>query len=126
MSQRTVEAALQEFFGGFGLPAYPDQSPLQPRTLPYLVYTPVRGCFGGGSVDMTATIWDRPGDPDRLSDLTQGLLETLAQGGAALNCQDGLIWLTPGSPLVTPVVDQDDGTLQGRRVKIRGQFYLEG
>lgn len=117
----TKGAALQAFFEGFDLAAYPATSVPDDAGSKYLTYTPVFDAWGGGQVPITVNLWDRTTSEATLNAKAQELSDAIG-GGKFLPCDGGAILLTRGSPFCQSLADDTDPTIKRRYINITAEF----
>lgn len=108
----TKAEAIYQFFGGYGLPAYEESSvpvysdanqttEIHP---PYITYQMADADFWGGSIAVTADIWDHS-DSWTLAEETAAAIAADILPFKKLRCDDGYILITKGSPFSQNVAD---------------------
>jgi hypothetical protein len=117
----TKAAALQSFFEGFGIPAYPSTSVPDEAEMPYLTYAPYFAAFGDGQVNIQVNIWMRTESEAKANAKAQELADAIGRGGVTLDCDGGAVWLTRGSPWCQPVRDDDSG-VRRRLVNVNAEY----
>lgn len=108
----TKYEALYSFFASFGMAAYEESSvPVYSDTAqtseirpPYITYQAADADFWGGSVAITADIWDNS-DSLTLCEDTARAISAAVLPFKKLACEDGYILITKGSPFSQPVPD---------------------
>lgn len=118
----TKGAALQAFFGGFGLPAYPVSSVPEKAEMPYLTYTPVFDAWGGYPVSLTVNLWYLTEGEAEPSAKAQEISDALGTGGITLPCDGGYIWLTRGSPWCQSLTDSTNASIKRRYMNITAEY----
>ncbi len=99
----TKGEAIQTFFSGFGLPAYEETTVPDGAILPYITYEgTVEGW--GESVSLSASLWYEA--DASLADVNAKCGEigrVVGPSGLLLDCDEGKIWLSRGTPFVFSV-----------------------
>lgn len=116
----TKGAALQTFFDGFGIPAYPSTSVPEEAALPYLTYTPMFDSWGG-QLALTVNLWYRTSSEAVPSAKAQEISDALS-GGKYISCDGGALLLTRGSPWCQSLTDDTDATIKRRYINITAEF----
>lgn len=118
----TKQAALQQFFSGFGIPAYPSTSVHKSATYPYLTYDPRYAAFEEGEQAFTVNLWywtDNEAIPNAKA---QEISERIGRGGCTIPCDGGFIWLKRGSPFSQPVIDPGDTNIKRRYINVSAEY----
>lgn len=118
----TKGAALQSFFAGFSIPAYPAAAVPSGAKFPYLTYDAVFDAFPGGEVSITANLWyytDSEAEPNAKA---QELSAAIGYSGVTLSCDDGYIWLKRGSPFCQSLSDAADHNIKRRYINISAEY----
>ncbi|MCQ2106549.1 MAG: hypothetical protein MJZ26_12245 [Fibrobacter sp.] len=118
----TKTAALQAFFSGFGIPAYPANAVPKDTIYPWITYEVITTDFLGGPVSSTVNLWyhtESEAEPNRKADQ---IGKVLGLGGVTIPCDDGLIWIKKGSPWCQSVTDPDDIGLKRRYLNVTLEY----
>lgn len=118
----TKGAALQTFFNGFSVPAYPVSSVPEKAEMPYLTYTPVFDAWGGYPVSLTVNLWYLTEGEAEPSAKAQEISDALGTGGITLPCDGGYIWLTRGSPWCQSLTDSTNASIKRRYLNITAEY----
>lgn len=107
--------AINKFFSGFGIPAYPVGSvPTEPK-FPYLTYQLPTGDFQSRETAMEVNLWfytTSEADPDLKAD---ELKKAIGYGGRLLTFEDGAVWIKRGSPWCQAVPNESGNSMIKRR-----------
>lgn len=117
---KTKAAAVQEWLGSFGMPAYAEGSVPVAAKPPYMVYQPVDGALFEAST-MAVGMWLRTTSEARANAKASELSRALSGGGAVLGCEGGAVWLRRGSPFCQ-AVDTGERGVKRRLVNIEIEF----
>ena len=117
-------SALYEFFGGFGLPAYPAHNVPGGAALPYLTYEVKDGFFGGDPVSLAVNLWYYTASEALPNAKAREIGKAIGPGGVQLPCGDGTLWLTRGDPWCLSPASQGD--LRQRVLNLRAEFFVMG
>lgn len=118
----TKGAALQTFFNGFSVPAYPVSSVPEKAEMPYLTYTPVFDAWGGYPVSLTVNLWYLTEGEAEPSAKVQEISDALGPGGTTLPCDGGYIWLTRGNPWCQSLTDSTNASIKRRYINITAEY----
>lgn len=89
--------ALHNFYSGFGVPAYEENSVPENAKLPYITYEVITSELAAQNVALSCQIWDKSNSLKNINRLTESLSAAL-RNGAKLQCDDGYIMLYRGEP----------------------------
>ncbi len=123
----TKAAAFYNFWSRF-LPAYEentvptgDDSP----GFPYITYDLVYGAFSDAPQAMTASVWYNSTSLVKLNSKIKEISEYIGLGGIVLNCDDGKIWITRGSPFAQIRGDTSDDNIKRGYINIWADYITE-
>lgn len=115
----TPEAAIYQFMGSFGIPAYASTSTPSDAEFPYITYDLVIGSWMRGEVNMSANVWYRTESEAEPNAKVRELSKALGNGGVTLQCDGGMLWLKKGSPWAQAMrVEGEDEKIKRRYVNI--------
>lgn len=114
------EEALHRFFSGFGWAAYDENSVPKTATLPYITYE-VSTDNIGSPVFLSASLWDRSTSWRSVTAKALDIARELNYGGVTLPFDNGVLFLTQGSPFSQRVADDDD-TIRRIMINIAAEF----
>lgn len=122
----TPEAAIYQFFNGFGIPAYaatsvPDKDEV---TFPYITYDlTVPGELGDGESMMTANVWYRTESEAEPNAKVREIGRAIGKGGVTLRCDDGAVWLKRGTPWAQSVsISGEDDKIKRRYLNVDVEY----
>lgn len=99
--------ALYQFWSGFDLPAYDENSVPDDTPFPYITYSEATDSLGN-VVQLTASIWDRNNSWERLSLKTDEIAEKIGKNGYHIMSLDGgYVWFVKGTPFAQRMGDPD-------------------
>lgn len=96
---------LTKFFGGFGLPAYPEDTVPEDAELPYITYSMAQPEWNQ-KASMYARVWDRSRGNSRILRAADQITHAIGEG-LKLSLDGGYLVLWPETPLVQIMVDGD-------------------
>lgn len=118
----TKTAALQTFFSGFGIPAYPSASVPIKADYPYLTYEANVSAFDDGEQSITVNLWYYTDNEAIPNAKVQELSERIGMGGCVVACDGGSIWIKRGSPWCQSVVDANDTSIKRKYINISAEY----
>jgi len=121
----TKEAALKQFFNGFGMSAYPSTAVPNDVQFPYLTYDVITSAFQEESVGLTVNLWDFTTQEGPLNAKARELSEAIGRGGKLLPCDGGYIWLKRGSPWCQSLSDETSPTIKRRYINVTAEYLTE-
>jgi hypothetical protein len=113
----TPEAAIYEFLGGFGIPAYASTSVPSGADFPYLTYDLSLADLGE-TTTMSASLWYRTETEKAPNAKAREVYDALTLGGVILPCDGGVVWLRRGTPWVNSMGDDTDDLIKRRLLNI--------
>lgn len=121
----TPEAAIYQFLGSFGIPAYAATATPSDAAFPYITYELTIGEWGAGEVNMPVNVWYRTDSEAEPNAKVREIREALRYGGVQLPCDGGSLWLKQGSPWAQAVrVEGEDEKIKRRYVNINIEYLL--
>lgn len=121
----TKEAALKQFFSGFGITAYPSTAVPKDVVFPYLTYEVITSAWGGEPVGLTVNLWYFTTDEAPPNAKARELSEAIGRGGINIPCDGGYIKLLRGSPWCQSLTDETDQNIKRRYINITARYYTE-
>lgn len=121
----TKAAALQEFFSGFDMAAYPASSVPDDAIFPYLTYELITSAFEGGEVGLTVNLWFYTESEAIPNAKAEELSAAIGYGGKILSCDGGYIWLKRGSPWCQSLSDDTSPTIKRRYINVTAEYLTE-
>lgn len=119
----TPEAAIYQFMGGFGIPAYAATSTPSDAEFPYITYDLVLGDWGSGEVNMPVNIWYRTDSEAEPNAKVRELSQHIGLSGVTVPCDGGMLWIKKGSPWAQAVrVEGEDEKIKRRYVNINIEY----
>jgi len=99
--------ALHRFFSSFAWPAYDENTVPTNAELPYIAYEMATDKIGSPVV-LSASLYDRSTSWINVSSKADEIAEFLGYGGVTIPFDNGIIWVTQGSPFAQRMADDDD------------------
>lgn len=111
----TKAAAYQDFWSGFGVPAFEenavpsgDGAPGFPR----LTYEFGTDAFSDYGVSLTASLWYRDTSWVSINAKAEQISAVIGRGGVTHPCDGGNFWITRGSPWAQRMGDENDDQIK--------------
>ena len=117
----TKEAALYNFWSGFGLTAYEENSVPDEATFPYITYQLVTDSFDR-EIPLSASLWYRSESWTAINAKTEEISQKISRGGKIISCDDGAIWLKRGQPFAQGMGDESDDLIKRKYLNITAEF----
>lgn len=103
----TYEATLNEFWNGFGIPAYPTDNVPSDAKLPYMTYETVYPSYDSQAYGVV-NIYNRGDRLTAINKKARQIRDYISRGGVQIPYENGTIWIQKGSPeQVNPVTDNN-------------------
>ena len=117
----TKEAALYNFWSGFGITAYEENTVPDDATFPYITYQLVTDSFER-EVPVTASLWYRSERWTAINAKTEEISQKISRGGRIIPCDGGAIWLKRGQPFAQNMRDESDDIIKRKYLNITAEF----
>lgn len=117
----TKASALQSFFEGFDLSAYPYTAVPDDVVLPYLTYNIPMGEYGD-RVSGIVNLWYKTTSEKIPNDKVQEIADAITLGGVQIPYDTGSIWIMKGSPFSNASTDPTDKTIKLRQINITLEY----
>lgn len=117
----TIEAALDSFYNSFGLPAYPSVAVPKEKKYPYITYEYVSGLWLDKQFP-TLNIWQKGTDISTLNRKVRQIGAEIHDGGKTIECDGGMLWITPGTPFSYITNDPEDDNVLRAVININIEF----
>lgn len=99
--------ALQNFWSGFNLPAYDENTVPDNATIPYITYESSDDFFGSQSA-MSASLWYRSPSWVEITEKEQEIADFIGRGGRMIAVDNGGIWINRGQPWAQRMSEPSD------------------
>lgn len=119
----TKAAALQSFFSGFGIPAYPSSSVPEDAVFPWLTYDLAVDAWESGEVGLTVNLWYYTASEKVPNDKALEISRAIGIGGRVLPCDDGYVWIKRGSPWCQSLQDDTDKNIKRRYINVSAEYF---
>ena len=117
----TKAAAIYQFWSGFGLTAYEENTVPTDAAFPYITYQLVTDSFGR-EVAATASLWYRGESWTAINAKTEEISQKISRGGKIISCDGGAIWLKRGHPFAQNMGDESDDLIKRKYLNITAEF----
>ena len=117
----TKAAAIYQFWSGFGLTAYEENTVPTDVAFPYVTYQLVTDSFDR-EVAATASLWYRGESWTDINAKTEEISQTISRGGKIIACDGGAIWMKRGQPFAQNMGDESDGLIKRKYLNITAEF----
>ena len=117
----TKAAAIYQFWYGFGLTAYEENTVPTDAVFPYITYQLVTDSFDR-EIQLTASLWYRSESWTAINAKTEEISQKISRGGKVISCDDGAIWLKRGQPFAQNMGDESDDLIKRKYINITAEF----
>ena len=117
----TKSAAIYQFWSGFGLTAYEENTVPHDAVFPYITYQLVTDSFDR-EIPLTASIWYRSEGWMAINAKTEEISQKISRGGKIISCDGGGIWLKRGQPFAQNMDDESDNLIKRKYLNITAEF----
>lgn len=120
----TKAAAIYQFWSGFGLTAYEENTVPTDATFPYITYQLVTDSFDR-ELQLTASIWYRSESWTAINAKTEEISQKISRGGKIISCDGGAIWMKRGQPFAQSMGDKSDDLIKRKYLNITAEFMTD-
>ena len=117
----TKAAAIYQFWNGFGLTAYEENSVPHDASFPYITYQLVTDSFDR-EVAAVASLWYRSESWTAINAKTEEISQKISRGGKIIPFDGGAIWLKRGQPFAQSMDDESDNLIKRKYLNITAEF----
>ena len=117
----TKAAAIYQFWSGFGLTAYEENTDPANAAFPYITYQLVTDSFDR-EVAATASLWYRGESWTAINAKTEEIARFIGGGGCLLDCDSGFIWLKRGTPFAQNMGDESDDLIRRKYINVTVEY----
>ena len=117
----TKAAAIYQFWSGFGLTAYEENTVPEDAVFPYVTYQLVTYSFDR-EVASTASLWYRGESWTAINAKTEEIARFIGGGGCLIDCDGGFIWLKRGSPFAQNMGDENDDLIKRKYINVTVEY----
>ena len=117
----TKAAAIYQFWSGFGLTAYEENTVPDDAAFPYITYQLVTDSFDR-EIPLTASLWYRSESWTAVNAKTDEISQKISRGGKIISCDGGAIWLKRGQPFAQNMGDESDDLIKRKYINSTAEF----
>ena len=117
----TKAAAIYQFWSGFGLTAYEENTVSDDAKFPYITYQLVTDSFDR-EIQLTASLWYRSESWTAINTKTEEISQKISRGGKIIPRDGGAIWLKRGQPFAQNMGDESDDLIKRKYLNITAEF----
>ena len=117
----TKAAAIYQFWSGFGLTAYEENTVPTDAEFPYITYQLVTDSFDR-EVSATASLWYRSESWTAINAKTDEIGQYIGRGGRLIDCDGGFIWMKRGTPFAQNMGDESDDLIKRKYINVTVEF----
>ena len=118
----TKAAAIYQFWNGFGLVAYEENTVPTDAVFPYLTYQLITDSFGR-DVAATASLWYRSESWTAINAKTEEIAQRIGLGGEIIKCDGGRIWIKRGQPFAQNMGDESDDLIKRKYLNLTIEYF---
>lgn len=117
----TKAAAIYQFWSGFGLTAYEENTVPTDADFPYVTYQLVTDSFDR-EVAATASLWYRGESWTSINAKTEEISAHIGLCGKIIKCDGGRIWIKRGQPFAQNMGDESDDLIKRKYLNLTFEF----
>ena len=118
----TKAAAIYQFWSGFGLTAYEENTVPEDAAFPYITYQLVTDSFDR-EVAATASLWYRGESWTAINAKTEEIAQHIGLGGKIIKCDGGRIWIKRGQPFAQNMGDESDDLIKRKYLNVTIEYF---
>ena len=118
----TKAAAIYQFWSGFGLTAYEENTVPEDAAFPYVTYQLVTDSFDR-EVAATASLWYRGESWTAINAKTEEIAQHIGLGGKIIKCDGGRIWIKRGQPFAQNMGDESDDLIKRKYLNVNIEYF---
>ena len=118
----TKAAAIYQFWSGFDLTAYEENTVPEDAAFPYVTYQLVTDSFDS-EVAATASLWYRGERWTAINAKTEEISAHIGLGGKIIKCDGGRIWIKRGQPFAQNMGDESDDLIKRKYLNLTFEFF---
>lgn len=118
----TKAAAIYQFWSGFGLTAYEENTVPEDAAFPYITYQLVTDSFDS-EVAAAASLWYRGESWTAINAKTEEISAHIGLGGKIIKCDGGRIWIKRGQPFAQNMGDESDDLIKRKYLNLTFEFF---
>ena len=118
----TKAAAIYQFWSGFGLTAYEENTVPEDAAFPYVTYQLVTDSFDR-DVAATASLWYRDESWVDINTKTEEISAHIGLGGKIIKCDSGRIWIKRGQPFAQNMGDESYDLIKRKYLNVTIEYF---
>ena len=118
----TKAAAIYQFWSGFDLTAYEENTVPTDVAFPYVTYQLVTDSFDR-EVAATASLWYRGESWTAINAKTEEISAHIGLGGKIIKCDGGRIWIKRGQPFAQNMGDESDDLIKRKYLNVTIEYF---
>ena len=118
----TKAAAIYQFWNGFGLTAYEENTVPADAAFPYITYQLVTDSFDR-EVAVAASLWYRGESWTAINAKTEEISAHIGLGGKIVKCDGGRIWIKRGQPFAQNMGDESDDLIKRKYLNVNIEYF---
>ena len=118
----TKAAAIYQFWSGFGLTAYEENTVPEDAAFPYVTYQLVTDSFDR-EVAAAASLWYRGESWTAINAKTEEISAHIGLGGKIIKCDGGRIWIKRGQPFAQNMGDESDDLIKRKYLNVTIEYF---
>lgn len=118
----TKAAVIYQFWSGFGLTAYEENTVPEDAVFPYVTYQLVTDSFDR-DVAATGSLWYRGESWTAINAKTEEISAHIGLGGKIIKCDGGRIWIKRGQPFAQNMGDESDDLIKRKYLNLTFEFF---
>lgn len=119
----TALQALHNFWSGFGLMAYDENTVPDDAALPYITYEASKDFFAP-AIAQSVSIWYRSPSWVEITNKEQEIADYIGRGGRMVACDGGGMWIKRGQPWAQRLPDSQDSMIRRITLNIEIEFLV--
>ena len=117
----TKAAAIYQFWSGFGLTAYEENTVPTDAVFPYITYQLVTDSFDR-EITLSASLWYRSESWTAINAKTEEISQKISRGGKIIPYDGGAIWLKRGQPFAQNMGDKSDDLIKRKYLNLSVEY----
>lgn len=117
----TKAASIYQFWSGFGLTAYEENTVPTDANFPYVTYQLVTDSFDR-EVAATSSLWYRGESWAVVNAKTEEIAQYIGLGGKIIKCDGGCIWIKRGHPFAQNMGDESDDLIKRKYLNLTLEY----
>lgn len=118
----TKAAAIYQFWSGFGLTAYEENTVPDDAEFPYITYQLVTDSVDS-DVQSATSLWYRSDSWVEINAKMEEISAFIGSGGKIIKCDGGRIWIKRGHPFAQNMRDESDPEIKRKYLNISIEFF---